>query len=117
MTVSRVWIRYKPQLYHELLKKLFCSQRAVEVLETYQLFAGSVDREGFRGRFVDVILLPLDDQGRPELELLPFPISQAKLIAFSPKGDHGMRRKPGESSWEELQPCGIAQVLQEVLTP
>ena len=115
MTVSRIWIRYKPRLYHDLLQRLFRSFREVEVLEISQLCFTPVESEGFHEKPVDVILIPLDDQGQPDLGLLPFPISQAKLVAFSPEGDHGMRLMPGESSWEAFQPCGIDQLIQEVL--
>jgi hypothetical protein len=39
----------------------------------------------------------------------------AKLVAFSPDGTHGMRRMPGENDWVEVRPFGLSQLIVEVL--
>ena len=117
MHIPRLWIHFKPRLYQDLLQRVFGTIWDVEVIEGLEL-RGLQDssRNGNRST-VDVVILPLDDQGRPDLELLPVQLSEAKLVALSPRGDFGMRRRPGENRWEELHPFGMDELVQEVLEP
>lgn len=116
MTIQRVSIYYRPKLYTELFARVFQTVGSIEVVE-----AASPDsspngpaRQPTLRRQVDVVVLPVDNLGRPDEELMPEPRPEAKLVAFSPKGDYGFRRYPGESEWEELRPFGLSQLVDEV---
>lgn len=116
MITSRVWIQYHPRLYLELFTRVLKSLEPVEVVgyspssSRHRLF------EGIDPNQIDVILIPLNDQGYPEVETLPGLFPEAKLIAFSPKGDRGLRRLPGRTDWEEVQPFGLVHLVREVLS-
>jgi hypothetical protein len=115
MAAPRVCIRYKPRLYSEILTGLFQSLEPVEVVENYYLDPDHTPRKNEWER-VDVIILPLNKDGLPELELLLYPVTNAKIIAFSPAGDTGFRRLPGENHWEMFQPFGLYELMKEVVS-
>ncbi len=115
MSTSRVWIQYHPRLYLELLTKVLKSLEPIEVVgyshpSSSHWLSKDIDSDN-----IDVILIPINEQGYPELEALPFPFPETKLIAFSPKGDRGMLRLPGRVEWEEVRPFGLVQLVREVL--
>jgi hypothetical protein len=114
MPISRVWILFEPRIYSDLFARLLKCTGMIEVLDwksSSDLHSGA--QNGGPGP-VDVIILSLDAQGEPELAGLPQPPVEAKLLAFSPKGDYGWRRLPGEKTWEEVRPFGLDQMMREV---
>ncbi len=115
MTTSRVWIQYHPRLYLELFTRVLKSLEPVEVLGYSHPSSSPRLSEGIDPNQIDVILIPLNEQGYPELEALPVILADTKLIAFSPKGDRGLRRLPGRTDWEEIRPFGLVQLVREVL--
>lgn len=110
MKNSRVWINYGTKLYTDLITSLLRSHGQVEVVE----FPAN-DPYTLAHIPCDVIIFSLDSSGKPDLKLLPRAMPDAKLVAFSPSGEYGMRRLPGKGEWEEIRPFGIAQLIQEVL--
>lgn len=115
MTIPKVFIRFLPNLYTDLLKHIFQTTGSVEVIETGEIESGLFEFEEYSATDVDIIVLSLDQQGKPELSTLPYSSTKAKVLAFSPKGDYGLRRLPGEKRWEEVRPFGLVQLLDEVL--
>jgi hypothetical protein len=115
MTTSRVWIQYHPRLYLELFTRVLKSLEPVEVVGYSQPWLSHQLSDGIDPNQIDVILIPLNEQGHPEMEELPVPFPKTKLVAFSPKGDRGLRRLPGRTEWEEVRPFGLVQLVREVL--
>lgn len=107
MTAARVWIHYHPNLYSEIFRELFQSTSLVEVVE-------QPPPEG-EPRAVDVIVLSLEGHEQLTREAYSRVWPQAKFLAFSPDGDYGLKRLPGEERWEEVRPFGLAQLMDEVL--
>ncbi|MEJ2601160.1 MAG: hypothetical protein P8Z00_22710 [Anaerolineales bacterium] len=116
MITSRVWIQYHPKLYLELFTRVLKSLEPVEVVGYSPSLSRHRLSEGIDPSQIDVILIPLNDQGYPELETLPGSFLETKVIAFSPKGDRGLRRLPGRTDWEEVQPFGLVHLVREVLS-
>jgi hypothetical protein len=85
----------------------------VEVVELLFPDFGSVEEGEENG--IDVIVLPVDPQGRPQTELLPHPMPAAMIIAISPEGRFGMRRLPGQQRWEQAKPFGLEHLVREVI--
>ena len=113
MIPPRVWINYKPRIYTDIFKYLFSTMGLIEVVE---ISAASQDlREVNGGKDIDVVLLSLDSLGQPDLEIPADRLKEAKVIAFSPKGDYGLRRMPGKTNWEELRPFGLKQLMDELV--
>ena len=98
-----VQIVYGPNLYAEVLARVLEQTGAIEIV-------------GAPSAKVDVIVFPLDDEGRPRIDLLPQPLPNAKLIAFSAQGDRGLMRLPDADEWVEARPFGLDQLVREVLT-
>jgi hypothetical protein len=115
MTTSRVWLQYHPRLYLELFTRVLKSLEPVEVVGYSQPWLSHQLSDGIDPNQIDVILIPLNEQGHPEMEELPVPFPKTKLVAFSPKGDRGLRRLPGRTEWEEVRPFGLVQLVREVL--
>lgn len=113
MRTSRVWILFKPKLYRDVFARLFKSFAFIEVIEgslaNYGTEIGCEESDP-----IDIIVLSLNDEGEPDLALLPRAVPEAKLLALSPTGELGMRRLPGESQWEEVRPYSLHQLLHEV---
>lgn len=111
MTTTRVWIRYEPQLYCDLFKSILRDEDCIEVIDYINIADPAetiIDEKN-----IDVIVISLDDQNRPMLELLPLPAPNVKVIAFSPRGDRGFRRNPGQDQWEEVSPYGLSNLMAE----
>ena len=97
----RVWIVYSPQLLADLFERLLHNLPTVTVVP-----------HPFNE--VDVIVLPLNELGEPELDLLPHPVPPAKLVAVSPLADRALVRLPGRTEWQDVRPFAIHQLLVEV---
>lgn len=110
MAPPRVWINYKPRIYTEILKHLFKSMGLIEAIEDDPASRAAKGRE----EEIDVVLLSLDYLGQPDLEIPGERLKKAKVIAFSPKGDYGLRRLPGKTNWEEIRPFGLKQLMDEL---
>ena len=117
MTNIRVWILYEPMIYADLFHWIFERLGMVEVIREVDPGEKLTDREPLQEGLVDVIILPLDDQGQPRIEILPHLPPGAKYLAFSPDGKKGLRRLPGASSWQEVSPFGLANLMIEVSRP
>jgi hypothetical protein len=113
MTTRRVWILFEPQIYCDLFSRILQAAGLMEIISA-EPEQGRLQEGGKVQATVDVIIYSLDNQGEPELAKLPEPPPEAKLLAFSPKGDFGLRRMPGEKYWEEVRPFGVSQLIQEV---
>jgi hypothetical protein len=114
MANVRVWILYEPLIYADLFHWIFERIGMVEVMRAANPGEKLTDRESFQGERIEVIILPLDDQGQPRLDILPDPPSGAKYLAFSPDGKKGFRRLPGASSWQEVSPFNLEKLIVEV---
>ena len=117
MANVRVWILYEPMIYADLFHWIFERLGMVEVIREVDPGEKLTDREPLQEGLVDVIILPLDDQGQPRIDILPHPPTGAKYLAFSPDGKKGLRRLPGASSWQEVSPFGLANLMFEVVGP
>jgi len=115
MTNIRVWILYEPMIYADLFHWIFERLDMVEVIRAVDPGEKLTDREPLQEGGVDVIILPLDDQGQPRIDILPHPPPEAKYLAFSPDGKKGLRRLPSASSWQDVSPFGLANLMCEVL--
>lgn len=113
MVLPRVWINYKPRIYTDIFKYIFSTMGLIEVVEI------SPDAQDFRemneGKDIDVVVLSLDGLDHPDPDLPAERLKDAKVIAFSPKGDYGLRRMPGKTNWEELRPFGLKQLMDELV--
>jgi hypothetical protein len=113
MTTRRVWILFEPQIYCDLFSRILQAAGMMEIIsaepEQGRLLEGGTVQDP-----VDIVIYSLDQQGEPELARLPEPPPEAKLLAFSLKGDYGLRRLPGEKYWEEVRPFGVSQLIREV---
>jgi hypothetical protein len=99
--MARVWIVYEPLILAELFESLFSRIPSVTVVPH------PFDE-------IDVIVLPLNDRGQPDTELLPHPLPAAKLVAVSPRAERGFVRLVGHDTWQELRPFHLADLLAEV---
>ena len=114
MKSLRVWINYRPRLYMELFKKAFETIGQIEVVKLNDLLTSS-HQGGFIGwENVDIMITSLDRDGQPDMELIPDPLPEVKIVAFSPRGDYGLRHMIGELNWEEIRPFGWNQLVCEL---
>lgn len=113
MVLPRVWVNYKPRIYTDIFKYIFSTMGLIEVVEIPR--AGKGCRESGKGKDIDVVLLSLDGLGNPDPDVPEECLKEAKLIAFSTKGDFGLRRMPGKTNWEELRPFGLKQLMDELV--
>jgi hypothetical protein len=110
MPPLRVWIAYQPKIYTDVLKEAFQSQGLAEVIteaSAHDDHPGSIPE--YPG--IDLVVLSLDNLGRPELGLTSERLQNSRLIAFSPNGDYGLMRSPGKTCWEEVHPFGLKHLL------
>jgi hypothetical protein len=115
MTIPRVWIQYEPRLYSEAFVRLFELSGTVEIVMTEPGNGNNqIQREPADWGEVDIAVLSLDDNGRPEADSLPEAPPHAKVLAFSPVGNYGLRRLPGCSEWEVMQPFGVDELIGEI---
>ena len=110
MAISHVCILYKPQIYLDLFALVLGSNSSIKIVDLND--ENPFNGRGTRGN-VNIVLLPIDPEGQPELALLPFPIPNATILAFSPQGDRGLRRMPGDDHWIEIRPFGLDQLVRE----
>jgi hypothetical protein len=110
MPKLRVWINYQPRIYSDILKEVLRTLALIDVVEV-STGARSAEENPIS---VDIALLSLDGLRQPELDLLPDRLREAKVIAFSPKGDFGLKRLPGRNNWEEVRPFGMQQLFEEL---
>jgi hypothetical protein len=113
MERSRVLIHYQPQLYAELLTKIFQSIDSVDIYDPNSTKSNSHNART-SSEYVDVIVFSLDVGGHPEHGSFPEWFHTVKLLAFSPHGDVGYKRLPGEDIWERIHPFGMEQIIHEV---
>lgn len=113
MVPPRVWINYKPRIYTDIFKYIFSTMGLVEVVEFPRAAQGSQALD--EGKAIDVVLLSLDGLGNPDPDVPDECLKEAKVIAFSTKGDFGLRRMPGKTNWEELRPFGLKQLMDELV--
>lgn len=115
MAIARVWIQYEPRLYSEAFVRLFELSGTVEIVMTEPGNGGDpIQREPADWAEVDIAVLSLDEDGRPEADSLPEAPPHAKVLAFSPVGNYGLRRLPGCSEWEVVQPFGVDELIEEI---
>lgn len=114
MTIARVWILFEPQIYCDLFTNLLQRTGWIEVVNSRGPAGNHHEAGNGEPELVDVIVFSLDARGQPHLAGLAEPPPGAKLLAFSPKGDLGYRRLPGEETWEEVRPFGLDQLIREV---
>jgi hypothetical protein len=114
MTIPRVWIQYEPRLYSEAFVRLFELSGTVEIVLTEPENGDEVSREPADWGEVDIAVLSLDDHGCPEIDSLPKAPPHAKVLAFSPVGNYGLRRLPGSTKWEVMQPFGVEELIGEI---
>lgn len=115
MAKLRVWIHYGPRIYSELFSTLLSSVQGVEILDyehpvIYDEHQNEVD--GYDE--IDLVVFSLDTLGEPDLGQIGNLFPGAKLIAFSPTGDFGLKRQPGGQTWDEVSPYGVFELLAEV---
>ncbi len=116
---KKVSVHCQPQLYTDLFKSILRSISVIGVVEddphpstsdSNQDPPNMADRRG-----VDVLLVSLDDHGRPDIDNLDdFP--HAKIIALPVDCDYGYVRLPGETRWEQVWPFKLSDLLYEILS-
>jgi len=114
MTKLNVWIDYQPQIYTDLFTRLLQSFGGMNLSENHVQCSNRIDNGNVDWDTMDVIVLSLDERGKPLVDALPNPQPKAKYLAFSPCGERGMRRMPGAKRWEKLNPFGVDHLLREV---
>ncbi len=97
---TRVWIEYEPLVFKEALARLLGQLETVETVE-------SPSR-------VDVGVFRLANSGKLQDFFKSFPLRHAKLVVFSPEGDHAFIRLPESRRWRDVHPFGVPQLLAEV---
>lgn len=113
MEPSRVLIHYKPQLYTDLLTRIFQSIKAVELYDPTSPVLKSQNGKA-SPEHVDVVVFSLEVGVQPGNASFPEWFQTVKLLAFSPDEDVGYRRLPGEADWEAIDPFGIEELIFEV---
>ncbi|HJS19822.1 MAG TPA: hypothetical protein VJ785_13830 [Anaerolineales bacterium] len=114
MNAARVWILFEPRIYSDLITRYFQSFKWVEVVIAETYVKPSVENLQTIEDAIDVIILPLTDPGTPAIHLLPADFQNSKIIAFSPSGDCGLLRFPGDVIWRRIVPFGLKQLVAEV---
>ena len=116
MVATRIYLQYEPRLYSDLIQQLFQSigQEVIVGIsrgEDYPVHLITTEQD-----CGEIVLLSLEDAEEPPGDQLVNLMPHAKVIAFSPHGKTGYKRLPGETSWEELRPFGLAELMNEVLS-
>ncbi len=99
---TRVWIAYEPLVFREALVKVLSQFDTVEIVES--------SSDG-----IDVGIFRLAETGVLQNFFQHKPLPQAKLIVFSAHGDRAFIRQPEVTTWNEVQPFGMPQLVAEVL--
>src|SRR4030042_4092808 len=103
MSSARICIQYKPQIYADCFKRIIESLGVGQVLDLADI---SRQPESELNQ-LDLVVLALGANGKPELPSLFEHCSRARMVAFSPDGDSGVRRAAGGSEWEIVHPFGL----------
>jgi len=111
----RVWIDYQPKIYTEIFKEVIQSFGLADVL-TNTSAEPAPDASLADSECIDLVVISLDNLGRPELNWTPERLQNSKAIAFSPNGDYGLLRLPGKTYWQEIRPFGLKQLIELLLT-
>jgi len=116
MVATRIYLQYEPRLYSDLIQQFFQSigQEVIVWIsrgEDYPVHLITTEQD-----CDEVLLLSLEESEEPPDDQLMNLMPHAKVIAFSPHGKFGFRRLPGETSWEEIRPFGLAELMYEVLS-
>lgn len=114
MKKLNVWIDYQPQIYTDLFTQILRHIGSVHLPDKDLQCCGQIDNRNVEWGEIDIIVLSLDECGKPVRDALPGLLPKAKYLAFSPNGDRGMRRLPGAKRWERLKPFGMDRFLVEV---
>ncbi len=109
MAIVNVLIDYRPYLYTDLFDRLFQRYGEVHVSQNHKSEMAH-DLEA-----VDVVVLSVNKEGKPDFEILPHTPPEAMLVAFSPCGNFGLVRQPGEESWSVVSPFGLDELVKTVL--
>lgn len=115
MTNTRVWLLYEPVIYSDLFQRIFEHLGSVHVVNMLNHQMDKTITPKPDPGCVDVIIVSLDEAGQLPLGLLGEVYEDAMVLAFSPNGDRGLRRRPGRNNWEEIRPFGLADLIFEVL--
>ena len=94
-----------------IFKYIFISIGLVEIVECEPSNSGKFN---VYDKDVDIVLLSLNSLEQPDIELPEERTHKAKVIAFSPKGDYGLKRLPGKTNWEEMRPFGLKELIDEL---
>jgi hypothetical protein len=114
MANTRVLIHYSPKLYSELFSSILQLLCGIEIIEP-EPENNHPETSESSNQEADLIILSLDENNQPLLENLPIKPGKSKVLAFSPKGNYGLRRMPHTSVWEELSPFGLDHLIREVI--
>ncbi len=99
---TQVWIAYEPLVFREALIKVLAQLETVKIVE-----------DASNG--VDVGIFRLAETGILQDFFRHMPLPKAKLIVFSAHGDRAYIRQPGVTTWKEIEPFGMPQLVAEVL--
>lgn len=114
MSNPKVMICYSPRLYAELFISVLKTLCGIEIIDAdHDSFVEGIPKSSRPD--ADIIILSLDDDGRPTMEKLPAYTPKSKVLAFSPTGKIGLRRLPNSNAWEEISPFGLDQLIREVV--
>ncbi len=115
MSNPKVMICYSPRLYAELFISVLKTLCGIEIIDAdHESFVEGIPKSSRPD--ADIIILSLDDDGRPTMEQLPAYTPRSKVLAFSPTGNIGLRRMPNSIAWEKISPFGLDQLIREVIT-
>lgn len=109
MTSLNVLIDYKPRIYTDVFGRLLKKLGEVNVVGNHSLEA-ELD-----WNTIDLVVLSVDREGQPEIQMLPEPLPPAMLVAISPCGNLGMLRKPGDERWKVVRPFGFGELVQMII--
>ena len=107
----RVWIDYQPQIYTDLFKEILQSMGLADVLASTPAETGSKSSY-LESESTDLIVLSLDKLGQLDLTWTPERLHNSRMVAFSPSGEFGLIRRSGTTSWEEIRPFGLKQLIE-----
>ena len=98
---TQVWIAYAPHIFREALTSSLSHIDEVEIVENHS------DN-------VDIAIFRLAETGQLQDFFRHKSLPNAKMIVFSPRGDHAFIRLPGQSSWNDVRPFGMDQLVAEI---
>ncbi len=99
---TRVWVAYDPYLFREALTSLLSQIDQVQIVENH-----SED--------IDIAIFRLAETGQLQDFFLHKSLPKVKMVVFSPHGDRGFIRLPGETSWKDFSPFGMDQLVAEIM--